>query len=89
MSVQYPPPGHNSTTVIVGVRPKKVSSSTGWRAASRATWAGLRAGLPTELTSAGSAGAATQAAEPARAMRVRAHNARNRTLCMAFPFWVR
>src|SRR5882724_11990555 len=87
MSVQYPPPGHSSTTVIVGARPKNVSSSTGWRAGSLATAVALRAGLPTALTNAGSGFAAAEnAADPAKVSRVTADNIWKREICMALPF---
>src|SRR5579859_2938655 len=90
MSVQYPPPGHSSTTVIVGARPKNVSSSTGWRAGSLATAVELRAGLPTALTSAGSGFAAAEdATDAAKASEAAANNARTWGICMAMPFSVR
>jgi hypothetical protein len=41
--VYQPPPGASSTTVMVGLMPKKVSVSYGWRAPSRAALAGVRA----------------------------------------------
>src|ERR1700738_1580859 len=90
MSAQSPPPGHSSTTVILGARPKKVSSSMGWRAASLATAVGLRAGLPTALTSAASGlVAAEDATDPAKVSRVAAINAGKQGLRMAMPFSIR
>src|SRR5450631_4839209 len=85
MSVQYPPPGHSSTTFILGVIPKNVSSSTGWRALSRATALAGRAELATAAANAGSVAAADAAAQPRVVINAAMNDARTNGIDMICP----
>jgi hypothetical protein len=68
------------------VIPKNVSSSTGWRALSRATEAAGRAGLATAAANAGSAAAADVVAELMAVITAATQNDRTNVINMIGPF---